>query len=79
MTYVYYWKIVAVLLAISNDTDAPGLLLRADSMLTLNYRKGEVDRCLSRFIKITDRNEKGSLFNIVFGDAALRWSSDNIL
>lgn len=38
MKYVYYWKIVAVLLAISNDTDAQGLLLRADSMLTLNYR-----------------------------------------
>jgi hypothetical protein len=43
MKYVYYWIFAAFLLAISNDADAQGLLLRADSMLTLNYRKGDVD------------------------------------
>ena len=43
MKYVYYWILAAFLLGISNDADAQGLLLRADSMLTLNYRKGDVD------------------------------------
>ena len=43
MKYVYYWILAAFLLGISNEVDAQGLLLRADSMLTLNYRKGDVD------------------------------------
>ena len=43
MKYVYYWILAAFLLGISNEVDAQGLLLRADSMLSLNYRKGDVD------------------------------------
>lgn len=43
MGYKCYWIIAAFLLAIPNETDAQSLLHRVDSMLTLNYRKGDVD------------------------------------
>lgn len=43
MKYVYCRIILAVLLAIPSEADAQSILHRADSMLTVNYRKGDVD------------------------------------
>ena len=43
MKYTYYWIFAAFLLTIPNETDAQSFLHRVDSMLTVNYRKGNVD------------------------------------
>jgi hypothetical protein len=43
MKYVYYWTFAAILLTFTNATDAQSLLHRIDSILTQNYRKGDVD------------------------------------
>lgn len=40
---VHYWILAAVLLAIPSEAGAQSLLHRADSMLTMNYRKGDID------------------------------------
>lgn len=43
MKHVYYWIFASFLLTVPNETNAQGLLHRVDSMLTVNYRKGDID------------------------------------
>ena len=43
MKYIYYWIIATSLLTFSCDTYAQSILHRADSILTVNYRKGDID------------------------------------
>ncbi len=43
MKHVYYWIFASFLLTVPNETNAQGLLYRVDSMLTVNYRKGDID------------------------------------
>ncbi len=43
MKYVCYWILAASLLTIPSEGDAQSILYRVDSILTLNYRKGDID------------------------------------
>ena len=43
MKYAYYWIIASFLLTIPGEADAQSILHRVDSILTLNYHKGDVD------------------------------------
>ncbi len=43
MKHVYYWIFASFLLTVPNETNAQGLLHRVDSMLTVNYRKGDIN------------------------------------